>query len=121
MTAQMLHIFLKLTIKLGRRQQMIEFLKRECEVARNHEPGTLRIEYFQHPDNDDVIFLHKVFRDTAAIEEHKSGEFYLAHYPKILDECLESAERIFDFTNPAWTMDGEPIQSAIGDIRGTHW
>lgn len=117
----MLHIFLKLTIKPGRRQQMTEFLKRECEVARTHELGTLRIEYFQHPDNDNVIFLHKVFRDAAAIEEHKSGEFYLANYPKTLEECLESVERIFDFSHPVWTMDGEPDSTNAGDVRGTPW
>ncbi len=88
----MIAAFAKVTLKPGKKQKMIEFLKWDVEVSRN-EPATLRFDIFEDPDDENVIYWYEAYVDAAGFETHKQGE----PVKKLLDgglwdECIESVE-----------------------------
>src|SRR5262245_47498341 len=58
----------------GRRAELLEFLRWDAEVARAQEPGTLRFDVWEVPDEPDAFYLYEGCADDAAFEAHTAGE-----------------------------------------------
>jgi quinol monooxygenase YgiN len=44
----------------GRRTELLEFWRWDVEVARPQEPGTLRFDVWEVPDEPDAFYLYEV-------------------------------------------------------------
>jgi autoinducer 2-degrading protein len=88
-----------MNVKPGKKEKLIEFLKWDTQVARDEEPGTLRFDAFEDPNDDSVVYLYEAYVDMAGFEAHKEGEPLKKFLGGLKDECLESMEGIV----PGWT------------------
>jgi (4S)-4-hydroxy-5-phosphonooxypentane-2,3-dione isomerase len=91
--------FLKVHIKPGKKEKLLEYLKWDCQVARDDEPATLRFDVFEDPSDDGVVYVYEAFADLAGNEAHKLGEPFKTFAKGLKDECIESLEEIL----PEWT------------------
>jgi quinol monooxygenase YgiN len=53
----MFGMLFRVEAKPGKYQELIDFLKWNGEVCRDHEPGTLRFEFFKDPDDAHALYL----------------------------------------------------------------
>ena len=63
--------------KSGKRQQLIDFLNLDKKESLEREPGTLRFDIFQDPDNTDAFYVYEAYENHAALEKHKAHNPYL--------------------------------------------
>ena len=68
----MIAAFAKVTLKPGKKQKMIEFLKWDVEVSRN-EPATLRFDIFEDSNDENVIYWYEAYVDAAGFEFCEAG------------------------------------------------
>jgi|GEM_PF-1962468 quinol monooxygenase YgiN len=95
----MIAALLKAKVRPGKKDKFLEFLKWDCQVARDEEEGTLRWDVFEDPNDDSVVFFYEAYVDQAAFEAHKLGEPLKAFIGGLREECTESIEAII----PGWT------------------
>jgi len=67
-------IFFRVEARPGKYQELLQFLTWDGEHCRDHEPGTLRFEFFRDPADDNAFYVYEAYRDRNAFEEHKQGE-----------------------------------------------
>jgi quinol monooxygenase YgiN len=96
---------MKIRIKPGKRSKLFEFLMWDFQVTRDQEPGTLRLEFFEDPSDENVVYLYKAYRDQAAIEEHRSLPPYKQSYDDVMTECLESVDRVLEWSEATWSLE----------------
>jgi quinol monooxygenase YgiN len=95
----MIAAFLKANVRPEKNRKLLEFLKWDCQVARDDEPATLRFDVFEDPNDDSVVYFYEAYVDEAGLEDHKLGEPFKAWIGGLMDECVESLEGIV----PGWT------------------
>lgn len=99
----MIAAFFKVNVRPGKKDELIEFLKWDGTVARNEEPGTLRFDVFQDPDNENVLFLYEAYSDDAAFEAHKANPPFQKFANGLRDDCIESFEPVINgWTEAIW-------------------
>ena len=96
---KMIAAFIKVNVKPGKKEKLLDLFKWDAQVARDDEPATLRFDYFEIPDDDSVVYLYEAYVGMAGFEKHKQGEPFKAFIGGIKDECIESMEGIV----PGWT------------------
>ena len=70
----MIAAFFKANVRPGKKEKLLEFLKWDCQVARDDEPATLRFDVFEDAENDSVVYLYEAYVDMAGFEAHNQGE-----------------------------------------------
>ena len=84
--------FIKANVRPGKKEKLIEFLKWDCQVARDEEPATLRFDVFEIEGDDSVVYFYEAYVDDAGFETHKQGEPFKQFVGGLVDECIESME-----------------------------
>ena len=69
----------------GSRDTFLEAFRINCAGTRR-EPGNLRFDLLRDPENENRFHVYEIFRDNAALEEHRKTP----HYRK----CVEMIEPI---------------------------
>ena len=100
----LIQTFMKVRIKPGKRTKLFEFLMWDFQVSQDSEPGTLRLDFFEDPEDENVVYLYKAYRDHAAIDEHRALPPYKEH-DEIMAECLASVDRVLDWSEASWSLD----------------
>ena len=72
----MVVIFAKLTAQPGKRDELARRLD-AIRVEAESEPGTLVFTVHTARDNDDGVLCYEVYRDEAAMAEHREGNALL--------------------------------------------
>jgi autoinducer 2-degrading protein len=67
---------MRIVVKAGKRSEFLEYLRWDAEVAKDHEPGTLRFDVWEVETEADVVYLYEAYRDIHAFEEHQRNEPY---------------------------------------------
>jgi quinol monooxygenase YgiN len=62
--------------KLGKLPDLVDFMTWDAEVCRDEEPGTLRFEFYQDPENENAIYVYEAYQDLDAFEVHKNNAPY---------------------------------------------
>lgn len=60
----------------GKYQELVDFMTWDAEVCRDEEPGTLRFEFYQDPENENALYVYEAYADREAFEAHKKNEPY---------------------------------------------
>ncbi|HEU4793586.1 MAG TPA: antibiotic biosynthesis monooxygenase [Nitrolancea sp.] len=89
----------KIVIKPGKRDQVIEFLWGDAALARAAEPGTIRFDVWDVPDQPDALYLYEAYTDPEAFAIHRANEPYQRFVNKIDPELLDEQCVVFDWTN----------------------
>ena len=95
-------VFAKFYTRPGKKQKLVDFLKWDAEVADESEPETLRFEFYEDPTDGSAIYLYETYTDEAGFEAHKAGEAFQKFISGVAEECIESAERLMDWTTATW-------------------
>ena len=66
--------FMKLNVRPGKKEKLLEFLKWDGQVARYEEPATLRFDVFEDPNDNSGVYLYETYVDMAGLEAHKLDE-----------------------------------------------
>jgi (4S)-4-hydroxy-5-phosphonooxypentane-2,3-dione isomerase len=74
----------KLVARAGRKQELLDFLRWDAEVATAQEPGTLRFDVWERDDEPDAVYLYEAYVDQAAFEAHKAN----APFQRFVDEIV---------------------------------
>jgi quinol monooxygenase YgiN len=82
-------------VKPGRKQEFIDFLKWDADVAIETEPGTLAFEVFQDPANDDGVYVFEGYRDGVAFGQHQSHEPFKKWVSEVRPEMLMEFRLLF--------------------------
>lgn len=95
----MIAAFFKVNVRPGKKEELVEFFKWDGTVAGDEEPGTLRFDVFQDPENENTLFLYEAYVDDAALEAHKANAPFQKFINGLRDDCIESFEPVI----PGWT------------------
>jgi quercetin dioxygenase-like cupin family protein/quinol monooxygenase YgiN len=101
----------KITIKPGKRDQFLEFLRYDAAVARAAEPGTIRFDVWDVPNQPDGIYLYEAYTDPDDFARHKSNEPYKRFVGKIDPELIDARDVIFDWTESR-VSNSDPVSHA---------
>ena len=63
----------RLIVKPGAKNDVIDFLRWDADVART-EPGTLRFDVWADPDDENALLLYECYTDKRAFEAHQVNE-----------------------------------------------
>ncbi len=95
----MIAAFMKASVRPGKKEKLIEFLKWDAQVARDDEPATLRFDVFEDAEDDSVVYFYEAYVDKAGFEAHKAGAPFQKFVGGLMDECIESVDAVV----PGWT------------------
>jgi len=67
-------VFWHAVVKPGKKQDLLDFLKWDLDVARETEPGTIRFDVIEDPDNPDGLYAYELYLNQDAFAEHQKHE-----------------------------------------------
>jgi quinol monooxygenase YgiN len=89
-------IFAKLTAQPGKRDELARGLD-AIRVDTESEPGTLVFTVHTARDHDDVVLCYEVYRDEAAMAEHREGKALLA-FMDVIGDLIAGAPELYYVT-----------------------
>lgn len=101
----MIAMFIKFNVKPGKKEKLLDLMKRGVQVVRDDEPATLRFDVFENSDDDSVVYLYEAYVDEAGFAAHKQGETFKAFMGGEKDEHVESWECLM----PEGPVDGRTL------------
>jgi autoinducer 2-degrading protein len=64
----------RFVVKPGKRDEFLELLRWDARVAKDCEPGTLRLDVWKVEGEPDVVYVYEVYKDAGAFEDHTKNE-----------------------------------------------
>lgn len=98
-------VFWHAVIKPGKKQDFLDFLKWDLDVAREKEPGTIRFDVHENPDNPDGVYVYELYVDQDAFAEHQKNEPYQRWRAEIRPNWLAEIGPIMGFSKTFLSMD----------------
>ena len=92
----MIVIFAKLTAQPGKRDELVRGLD-AIRVEAESEPGTLVFTVHAARDHDDLVFCYEVYRDEAAMAEHREGKALLG-FMEMIGDLVAGAPELYYVT-----------------------
>lgn len=80
---------LRVKVRPGMIDEMVEFVRWDANVARDSEPGTLRFDVWRSATEQDILYLCELYQDEAAFEFHKQQEPFKKFAATIKNKCIE--------------------------------
>jgi quinol monooxygenase YgiN len=80
---------IKLVAHAGRRAELDEFLRWDAEVARTQEPGTLRFDVWEVPEEPDAVYVYEAYVGQAAFQAQQEGEPFKKFVGEIVPSVIE--------------------------------
>jgi alkylhydroperoxidase/carboxymuconolactone decarboxylase family protein YurZ len=126
----MLGVLFRYKAKPEKFEELLDFLKRDGEVCRDQEPGTLRFEFYpdrKDPDPKDAdpkdtdpkdgytLYVYEAYRDRSAFEEHKKNDPF-QRWSSGLETELGTKEVLFE-TDALWSF-AEAGQKIYEEVLG---
>ena len=88
----MIAALIKAHIRPGKKEKLLDYLKWECQVARDEEPHVLRFDVFEDANDENVIYYYEAYVDEAGFEKHKTYPPFQKWTNGLKDECIKSTE-----------------------------
>ena len=77
------HLY-KLTAHAGKKNELVEFLRWDADVAMADEPGTLRFDVYDVPGEPDAVYPYEAYANDEAYSTHCEG----APVKKLMDHIV---------------------------------
>ena len=88
----------KLVTQSGRTSEVLDFLRWDADIAKAHEPGTLRFDVWQRADEPSVIYLYEAYVNQDAFEAHKANDPFKRFIAEIVPSLAEPPTFVVPFT-----------------------
>jgi (4S)-4-hydroxy-5-phosphonooxypentane-2,3-dione isomerase len=98
----MFAILFRALAKPSKRQDLLDFLKKDAKFCEDYEPGTLSFDVLQDPENEMAFYVYEAYKDREAFEEHTRNVPYRDWNEHIKNELVAESTDIFK---------GEPLCS----------
>ncbi|GII63782.1 hypothetical protein Skr01_38670 [Sphaerisporangium krabiense] len=86
----------RLVVKPGKRSEFLEFSRWNTQVARDTEPGTLRLDLWEVEAEPDVVYVYEAYKDVAAFENHiRNGP--VRRFGEIMNDLVEGWTMVIPF------------------------
>ena len=92
----MFGILFKAQVKAEKRQEFIDFIKWDIQVAKEREPGTLRFDLYQDQANENAFFVYEAYLDNKVFEEHQKKLLYQRWESQIRPDMVADFQPLFD-------------------------
>jgi (4S)-4-hydroxy-5-phosphonooxypentane-2,3-dione isomerase len=87
----------RFVVKAGKRDEFVELLRWDTRVARDREPGTLRLDVWEVAGEPDVIYVYEVYTGVDAFEEHTQNE-PVKKFSEIMSDIIEDWTLVIPFS-----------------------
>jgi autoinducer 2-degrading protein len=87
---------IKFVVKTGMRSEFVEYLRWDAQVARDHEPGTLRFDAWQPEAEPDVVYVYEAYKDAEAFEDHQKNAPF-KKFGEVADSMIEEWGQVIPF------------------------
>ena len=82
----------RFVVKPGKRDEFLEIVRLSAQIAKEREPGTLRLDVWEVDSEPNVVYGYECYTDKAAFEEH------------IKNDAVQKFGEIGDTLVEGWTM-----------------
>ena len=72
----MLAMWVKVRVKPDKRDQFLKAIEVDALGSERDEPGCYRFNVLQDQEDQNVYYFYEVYRDEAALEEHRKAPHY---------------------------------------------
>ena len=62
--------------KSGKLQELLDHAQWCVDVCKEHEPNTLRFDWYTDPENENALYVYEAYTDEAGFKEHQKNEPY---------------------------------------------
>ncbi len=69
-------LFVKMKPKPEHQKEFLRLLTEEIATALKHEPGIVRFDILQAPDDPGTCYAYEVYQDKAAFEHHRQQPYF---------------------------------------------
>ncbi len=88
----------RFVVKTGKRDEFLELLRWDTRMARDCEPGTLRLDVWEVETEPDVVYVYEVYKDAGAFEDHTKNE-PVRKFTEIMSSVIEGWTMVIPFGN----------------------
>jgi quinol monooxygenase YgiN len=74
----------------------LELLRWDARVAKDCEPGTLRLDVWEVEGEPDVVYVYEVYKDADAFEDHIKNE-PVKKFNEIMSSVIEGWTMVIPF------------------------
>lgn len=86
----------RFVVKTGKRDEFLELLRWDAQVAKDREPGTLRLDVWEVEGESDVVYVYEVYKDASAFEVHTKNE-PVQRFSEIMNSLIEGWTMVIPF------------------------
>ncbi len=90
----------RFVVKPGKQAEFLEMVRWSAQVARDSEPGTLRIDAWVVEAEPDVVYGYEAFTDEAAFKSHTENE-PVQKFSAVMDDLVEGWTVVIPFGQSA--------------------
>lgn len=87
----------RFVVKAGKRDEFLELLRWDTRVAKDCEPGTLRLDAWEVEGEPNAVYVYEVYTDAEAFEEHKQNEPF-KKFIEIFSDIIEDSAMVIPFS-----------------------
>ena len=87
----------RFVVKPGKRDEFLEIVGLSAQIAKEREPGTLRLDVWEVDGEPDVVYGYECYTDQAAFETHIKNEA-VQKFAEIGDTLVEGWTMVIPFT-----------------------
>ena len=89
-------ILFRVEAKPGKLQELMSHSEWTVEVCKKEEPGTLRFDIYQDPNDDQAFYVYEAYRDRAAFEAHTQNKPFQRWVSGREEELAANFSLVFD-------------------------
>ena len=102
----MFAIWVSVQVKPERRDDFLKAIEEDARGSRDDEPGCLRFDVLQDSADPDHYYFYEVYRNEAALEEHRAAPHYQVWAKAVEDGVLVGPTQATR-TSSVFPRDGE--------------
>jgi (4S)-4-hydroxy-5-phosphonooxypentane-2,3-dione isomerase len=86
----------RFVVKHGKRDELLELLRWDAQVAKDREPGTVRLDVWEVDGEPGVVYVYEVYTDPGAFEDHTKNE-PVRKFAEIMNSLVEGWTMVIPF------------------------
>jgi quinol monooxygenase YgiN len=86
----------RFVVQPGKRDELLQLLRWDAQVAKDREPGTLRLDVWEVDGEPDVVYVYEVYTDPGAFEDHTQNE-PVKKFAEIMNSLVEGWTMVIPF------------------------
>ncbi len=81
-----------ISAQAGKRDELVEFLQWDADVAASDEPGTLRFDVYDVPDRPDAVYLYEAYANEESFAVHREAPPFKRFVDHIIPNVIASMD-----------------------------